>query len=141
MNTHTSYKFKKEYWNETVVKHYMGKKYIITAQNLTDQTAQMILSDPSRRHVLEPTGPIVPVHMPDPINKNIGGEKTKIEANKAVEVDTVTENQGSPNAQKPKVKSLAEQFSQSQQPTSTSTEQVTVEQPLKKKPGPKPKSK
>lgn len=50
------YKFKNEYRNSKLVFLHQGARVIVTADNLTDEKADILLAVPKYAHVLEPTG-------------------------------------------------------------------------------------
>jgi len=49
----SKYKFKKQYQNVTVVYNINGNRTLITADNLTDFTAELLLADEKRKHLID----------------------------------------------------------------------------------------
>lgn len=80
----SAYKFKREYWNKTVPILYRGQRLIITADNLTDERAQIILAIPKYAHILESVdGVNVTTHVIS-ANKTVKQEPDKIIAPKLI---------------------------------------------------------
>jgi len=74
----SKYKFKKQYQNITVVYNINGNRTLITADNLTDFTAELLLADEKRKHLID----VNEVKVVKPIEKKIA-EPTLSTSNEA----------------------------------------------------------
>lgn len=132
-NTNTkvmgSYKFKHEHRHKRAIFLHRDRRYVVTAENINDETAEILLSFPKYQDWIEPTGETAATIIDIP-KAEVPAEPVVLDVTNILVDEPPVIKEESPNVEKSGDASA-----------STSTGQQTGGQKLKGKPGPKPKNK